>query len=275
MKLLEHISQTSISHNRIAEEIPFVKLKKAYLSQVMNVTSTGEQIIFYISLDHQTVKRFLGKERNSHMDRWLEQYIFFELSSDDVSGTHRPSITILGIEKGEVWESCFEQANMRSVGLDALSYQLLDRLFKELNSESDHDDLGYVAGMVQLFVTHLFHNKLKNQFQGEGLTPRQVSKVTSFMKDHLFEAMTLEQLADQLEISQGYLCTRFKQSTGFTPFGYLNKLRMERALELLKTTDMLVIQVGMQVGIDNHAQFCRAFKKFYGQSPSQVRKQVD
>ncbi len=184
---------------------------------------------------------------------------------------------VLGVRGGEVFEYPFDGngrlSDGRPMALDALSCQLLSRLFRELCCTSEAGHPGYISGIVHLLVAHLFHYRLRDRFREGGLTPWKVARVTAFMQEHLSELFTLTELADHLKISPGYLCTRFRQSTGFTPFAYLNKLRMEKAMELLQNTDMLVIQVALEVGIDNHAQFCRAFKKFYGLSPSRVRKQ--
>ncbi len=222
--------------------------------------------------------RFLGKGVKDKVSTWMQQCLCFEFL-DPAGRTCIPALPSLDVKKGGVFERVVDQGNHRvserQVELDSLSSQLISRLFRELCSHQANSNFGYIPGIVHFLMVHLFYLRQHGLSSEGGLMPKQVAKIIIFMKGHLPAHLTLAMLARELKISPGYLCTRFKQSTGFTPFGYLNKLRMERALELLQNTELLVIQVALEVGIDNHAQFCRAFKKFHGISPSAVRKKED
>ena len=53
---------------------------------------------------------------------------------------------------------------------------------------------------------------------------------------------------------------------------YLIKLRMERAAELLTTTDLSMKEIGNEVGYHEHSHFCRAFREMYSVTPSDYRQ---
>jgi two-component system response regulator YesN len=70
-----------------------------------------------------------------------------------------------------------------------------------------------------------------------------------------------------------YLSRIFKQETGHNFVEYLTAMRMEKAVKLLKETDMKSYQVAEAVGIVNPHYFGICFKKWTGMSVSDFKKQ--
>ena len=76
-------------------------------------------------------------------------------------------------------------------------------------------------------------------------------------------------------LSPFYISKIFKSETGDTPIRHLINIRLEKAKELLENGYKGSIQeVAASVGYDDAYHFSKLFKKHYGVSPSQVRKQV-
>ena len=85
--------------------------------------------------------------------------------------------------------------------------------------------------------------------------------------------LNMASLADQLGISPVTLAVEFKNETGISPSDYLAVVRLDRAKELLRTTDQLVKQVSEAVGYEDDHVFIRRFKKYTGKTPGQYRKE--
>ena len=103
---------------------------------------------------------------------------------------------------------------------------------------------------------------------------RLVEEAERFIREHYQESgLSLEKLCGHLHISQSYFSTIFKQETGRNYVQYLTEVRMEHAVELLRATDDKTYLIAEQVGYDEPNYFSYVFKKRFGVTPSQFRKQ--
>lgn len=98
-------------------------------------------------------------------------------------------------------------------------------------------------------------------------------QVISYIEDHYSERISLDQIAENMYLSPFYISRIFKGETGSTPIRHLINLRLEKAKALLEGGYQGSIQeVAALVGYDDAYHFSKLFKKKYGISPSQVRK---
>lgn len=106
---------------------------------------------------------------------------------------------------------------------------------------------------------------------GRSVDPRVV-KIIELMSSNLHRHLQVGGLAASVNLSYSRLEHLFKAETGMTPGGYLKKLRIEKARELLETTFLTNQQIIVRVGLCDESHFVRDFKKAYGLRPSQYRK---
>ena len=83
--------------------------------------------------------------------------------------------------------------------------------------------------------------------------------------------LTMNKLAEQLQISSVALSVEFKNEMEISPLNYLANLRIEKAKLLLQSTDMLIKDVSLAVGYEDDFVFRRWFKKYTGMTPGQYR----
>lgn len=85
--------------------------------------------------------------------------------------------------------------------------------------------------------------------------------------------MSLQDVAFHAGFSVDHFNRLFMAQTGFTVMSYVNYIRLKHALHLLRTTEKSILDIALDVGFASHEGFLRAFRKQYGQTPSEYRSQ--
>jgi transcriptional regulator GlxA family with amidase domain len=100
----------------------------------------------------------------------------------------------------------------------------------------------------------------------------QVQRALQLMDQQLDRRWTVSELARHVGLSRPAFARRFKQSTGKSPLRYLTNKRMERAADLVRTTDWGLAQIATRVGYDSEFAFNRAFKRAHRVAPGTFRR---
>lgn len=100
----------------------------------------------------------------------------------------------------------------------------------------------------------------------------QVERAIELMGRELNRRWTVSELARRVGLSRPAFARRFKEQTGKSPLRYLAGKRMERAAELVRTTDWGLAQIAWRVGYDSEFAFNRAFKRTHGTAPGTFRR---
>ncbi|MFC5649095.1 response regulator [Paenibacillus solisilvae] len=124
------------------------------------------------------------------------------------------------------------------------------------------------SGLEQYFVQYLH---AFNHAQSHGGTDKQINKMIDLIQRNYYENLKLDALADVFNYNSAYLGKLFKTVTGEYFNTYLDKVRIEKAKELL-SQGMKVYQVAEKVGYTNVDYFHSKFRKYVGGSPSAYRK---
>jgi AraC family transcriptional regulator len=114
----------------------------------------------------------------------------------------------------------------------------------------------------------------KIQHYSCGLSPHQLRHTIDYINDNLSTHLSLNVLAAMLGMSPYYFERLFKQSVGQTPHQYILQCRIERAKQLLRTTQLPIMEIAFQVGCKNHSHFSKLFRKLTGISPRTYRNQL-
>jgi transcriptional regulator GlxA family with amidase domain len=75
-------------------------------------------------------------------------------------------------------------------------------------------------------------------------------------------------------VSEAHFIRTFKQTFGETPYRYLQRRRIERAMTLLRTTELGVGEVCLEVGFTSFGTFSRTFRRIVGEAPSTYRRRT-
>jgi YesN/AraC family two-component response regulator len=100
-----------------------------------------------------------------------------------------------------------------------------------------------------------------------------IRNVISFIEEHYAENISLEEIADSVSLSPGYLSSQFSKETNKTVIEYLTHIRINHAKVLLKDVNYKIYEIAEKVGYPNVKYFYDVFKRNTGMSPNQFRKQ--
>lgn len=87
--------------------------------------------------------------------------------------------------------------------------------------------------------------------------------------------LSLDYLAEKVNLAPAYVSYMFKQETGETLVKYITDYRMKRAKELLEEQKLKIVQVGQACGYENQSYFNRLFKNQFGMTPKQYRERIN
>lgn len=159
-----------------------------------------------------------------------------------------------------------EKYDIRSgyVGENRLLKQLFDEIILELQLRKPmFQDITLVLFQKMLL---LIRRLTLSQSDAKDQTV-QIDQLIVRLNQQYMEQWDISSMADFCNLSPYYFSHQFKNMTGFSPVQYLNRLRIEKAKELLLTEDLSISEVAALVGYKDPLYFSKAFKKATGSSP--------
>ncbi|MFJ7406629.1 MULTISPECIES: bifunctional transcriptional activator/DNA repair enzyme AdaA [unclassified Lysinibacillus] len=98
-----------------------------------------------------------------------------------------------------------------------------------------------------------------------------IKAVTSFLMKEYKQSLTLQHIANHVGISPFHLERLFKQTTAETPRTYLEKIRIDKAAHLLKSTNLTILEICFETGFRSSSNFYKVFRRQKKCSPTEYR----
>ncbi|HHX37697.1 MAG TPA: helix-turn-helix domain-containing protein [Clostridiaceae bacterium] len=95
-----------------------------------------------------------------------------------------------------------------------------------------------------------------------------------YMRKNIEKPISIQDIARSVNLSPYYFSRKFKQEIGDTPANFLIRLRINKAAELLRTTDSTVEDIAFSLGYENPSSFAQLFTRRTGMTPLQFRRIV-
>ena len=96
--------------------------------------------------------------------------------------------------------------------------------------------------------------------------------VIDYMKKHIFESISADDVCTLLHYNRSYIYRQFKKTTGMSIMAYFTKLKISKAKELLRESDKSIVEISDMLSFDTPNYFSKVFKKAVGYTPSTYRK---
>ncbi|WP_439394638.1 helix-turn-helix domain-containing protein [Bradyrhizobium sp. PMVTL-01] len=195
-------------------------------------------------------------------------------------------VSHLYLSSGLLSETCaraFERDYRRLIAKDALEVDdgkllaLADMMIDELRAPSAGGTL-LIDTLAQAMSVRLLrdyhHDRREETKPAWQLTAAQKRRALGFIETHLSRDFELEQLAREAGISEYHFIRCFKASFGLSPYQFVIRKRLDRAVEMIRESPLPLSEVAVACGFSDQSHMTRAFKRILGITPGVVRSSV-
>jgi len=116
--------------------------------------------------------------------------------------------------------------------------------------------------------------KRRSSAKATGEMDHRIKRVILEMETHLDSELSVDVLAQSVNLSTSRFRHLFKAETGTTPAQHLKSLRMSHAKKLVETTFLNIKQIRSSIGVRDKGHFARDFERSYGLTPTQYRARI-
>lgn len=147
---------------------------------------------------------------------------------------------------------------------------IFEEILTTLHLGDGIEDLRYASSLLAHFLASM---RYLEQFRRAKTEEERdiVEQAIHYMRENIEQHITMDEVLRYVGYSQSHFSTVFKKKTGVSPITYINRLKIEHACRLLRTTDMKVNQICYKVGIEDALYFSRLFSKIMNMSPTDYR----
>lgn len=182
-------------------------------------------------------------------------------------------LTLEGNEASKCWKYIeVENGSILKVPPDSKLIELLFEIYQN-TKEQKITDAYYASSKAYQFIMEMYRFA-RNIEEVENFSI-QITKALSFIQSNYHEPITLDDIADAAGYSRFYFIKQFKRKLKMPPMQYLMKIRIQKAVELLRSTNSSVSDIACKVGFSNANYFNKVFRKTIGVSAGAFRENKD
>ena len=132
----------------------------------------------------------------------------------------------------------------------------------------------FIKGQLFLLFYILFHKCSTKEPSGKDRSKslEKMKLILKYVENNYMEKITIEDIANEVGLSQSHFMKYFKNTMGTSFVDYLNEYRLTMASRLLISSDSSILAIASEVGFENLSYFNRIFKKRFGQTPREYRR---
>ena len=248
------------------------ELKSIYHEEIWNILqqrfyAKGRNVLLADELDKRThYEKFDARSFNNHLDamnillamKQLKEYVLQAMEHHINEGELKSQV---GSSLYNLI-SVFEDHHMNLESIRHLKLNCMNLLESAVYKEDFLEQLEHIYQDFEIIV---------EQYELDN-SQDPMNQILKYIQDHYEEPLTLNDLAQKFGFSYHYLSSFFAQRSDGTFIEHLNKVRIDKACELLNNKNYTISEVGAKTGYSDHSYFCKVFKKLTGMTPSEYRK---
>ena len=262
----------------VANTIIYSSSNDIYYGEDSTLLEKGH--VLFIPSGRKLPLRFGESEAKTIASSGLSQYMESFFKMDDV-GSHEMSFSYMTLDI-----KVFEAVNF-FLSLDIPAFVIpndvvLNKCVQDIIIEAQGDRVGRDRSISLLtdqvvieVMRYIEENKLFMEQFATNMTyfkdPRLLD-IFTYIKENLKGDLSNKALSEIANVSEDYVGQYFKMLTGINPQDYIEYQRMEKAVDLLRTSKNSIREIGHDVGYKDTAYFCRRFKMMFGLSAGKMRR---
>lgn len=249
-------SETSEDHKHLRIEINYVKKGSCvlYLDNENVSFHEGDVMIITSGVNHRLES---GANGTTLMQLEFLPEIFFHFNLNLSTGKESfPTPAFLFSEENNYIKIVNNIAVVRAV----------QRIVNELEDKGPHYQYLVVMSYAELLI--LLYRYVSEAFCANDL----LKKAITYIRLNYQLDINVNDIAEHSSISERYLRKLFSQNLNLSPLDYLNQMRLNKSVELLRNTEMSVKEVCYQCGFQSPQYFSRIFKQQLGVTPREMTR---
>ena len=131
-----------------------------------------------------------------------------------------------------------------------------------------------IIQMLEMFASYLEEYANTHAIAQTSADPAPVAKAKDYIRTHIGEPITLDEVVSHVAVSRFYFCKLFKKATGMTLTEHIARIRVEKAKALLADPAARISEAAFEAGFGSIPQFNTVFKRYVGFAPSEYREQL-
>ncbi|SET03272.1 AraC family transcriptional regulator [[Clostridium] polysaccharolyticum] len=150
--------------------------------------------------------------------------------------------------------------------------KIIDAMVKEYKEKKAGYKM-YLTGMfyqISVLLSRLY--SVSGEYKGSEVFG--MAKSIAYIESHFTEPLTVALLSEIAGFSPRHYTRRFLEITNSTPIQYINEIRLKKAVVYLESSKTPVAVIAAKCGFADSNYFSRQFKKYYGASPTEYRKEL-
>ncbi len=168
--------------------------------------------------------------------------------------------------------AALEQSSGKVCLLNSSLRWLVRRLMDEIVKYPAQPDSANVQTALRTLVCAVLVESMFQMLSPPTEPKESVAAAIAFFRRRLREPVQMPDLVRHLGFSRARTFELFKSQTGLTPNDYLQRLRIEKARELLHTTTQSMTEIALETGFGSGQYFCTVFRRYTGLTPAGYRK---
>lgn len=178
---------------------------------------------------------------------------------------------IYGFEDSIIKKKYFNNLPFHNIILDDETKEYVKSIIKSSNSNENNHELDIISKLFSMYYSLFKNINVSLLTSSSASNNSKVKKLLDYINDNYNQKIRIDDVSKELCICRSEVCKLFKEELHTTFIEYLTKLRIERAIQLLNSSEANITQISELVGFNSSSYFTETFKKFFKMSPLEYK----